>query len=439
MDVRYDTAVIGAGLAGLRTADLLRRAGRTTVVLEAADRVGGRLLRQTVAGVAVDGGGAWVGPRQRRVQALIAELGLSTTPTHTSGRNLFWLNGRMRSSPSWLPPIPPLAMADAGQAMLRLDAIARRLPRRSAALDRMTVGDWLVRHVHTHGARTLLEIGVGATTGSSVDEISLLAFAHHIRTAGGLNQLTGVRGAAQDARIDGGAVGLCERLAARIGTIRTTSTVVAVQQGAERAVVHVADGARVEADRVVVAVDPATCARIDFGPTLPAGRRTLHREYRMGSGIKYHIAYRTAFWRAAGLSGQAYSDTGLARLTFDATPDPTGPGILVGFLGDLAGEGLPSSPAERRQRVIDALRRFFGDRAADPLDYVEQDWRVEPTLTGCVPAPGPGVLTAAGPDTKSPAGRVHWAGAESASDWEGHMEGALDSAERASAEILRAG
>ena len=74
MDVRYDTAVIGAGLAGLRTADLLRRAGRTTVVLEAADRVGGRLLRQTVAGVAVDGGGAWVGPRQRRVQALIAEL-----------------------------------------------------------------------------------------------------------------------------------------------------------------------------------------------------------------------------------------------------------------------------------------------------------------------------------------------------------------------------
>ena len=57
-----------------------------------------------------------------QLKALIAELGLSTTPTHTSGRNLFWLNGRMRSSPSWLPPIPPLAMADAGQAMLRLDA-----------------------------------------------------------------------------------------------------------------------------------------------------------------------------------------------------------------------------------------------------------------------------------------------------------------------------
>ena len=61
------------------------------------------------------------------ILALIAELGLSTTPTHTSGRNLFWLNGRMRSSPSWLPPIPPLAMADAGLSFFVANSFSKSM------------------------------------------------------------------------------------------------------------------------------------------------------------------------------------------------------------------------------------------------------------------------------------------------------------------------
>ncbi len=437
--------MIGAGLAGLTTAHRLTAAGRTVQVLEAAGRIGGRLLRQHVAGIAVDGGGAWVGPSQRRVLALIKELGLTTVPTYCGGRQQFLVDGRVRSSRTWLPAASPFTLAAVGVATLRLDAMAKVLPLRAATLDQITVGTWLRRHAPNHGARTLIEIAVGATTGSGVDDVSLLAFVAHVRAAGGFHQLTGVRGAAQDARIAGGAVGICEGLATRIGdhSIRLNSPVVAVEHHARHAEVRIQGGQSIRAERVVVAVDPATCARIDFGALLNTARRSLHRTFTMGSGIKYHLAYPTPFWRHHGLSGQTYAEDGLARLTFDATPDPSGPGILVGFLGSFAGAELDDGealfarePDRRAERVLADLVRFFGSACARPLEYIEQDWRIEPHLSGCVPAARPGVLTAAGPDTAAPTGRVHWAGAEASDVWEGHMEGAVHSADRVVAEVM---
>ncbi|WP_205873494.1 flavin monoamine oxidase family protein [Mycobacterium camsae] len=442
-----DVAIIGAGVAGLCAATRLAAAGRDVMVLEAADRIGGRLLRQHVAGVVVDGGGAWVGPRQPRILQLITELGLTTVPTFNRGRHLSWLGRRVHSARGAMPPVPALALADAAVAMARLDIMAKLLPRRAPLLDRLTVGSWLDRHVRTHGARTLIEIAVGATTGSSVDEVSLLAFATHVRAAGGLHQLTGVRGAGQDARVAGGAVGICERLADRLGRqqIQLSSVVRAVQPDRDHVVLRLRGDQAVRAEHVVVAVDPASCGRIDFGPLLSVGRQQLHRRFRMGSGIKYHIAYPTPFWRHAGLSGQTYADEGLARLTFDATSDSDGPGILVGFLGSFASDSLPaaelldpSAVEERSAHVATDLARLFGPAATKPLAYIEQDWRAEAFLTGCVPAPGPGVLSAAGPEPHAPSGRVHWAGAETSPVWEGHMEGAVHSAHRVVAEIMSA-
>ena len=433
--------VVGAGLAGLTAALRLRQHGQEVVVLEAADRIGGRLLRQEIAGVPVDGGGAWVGPTQDRVHALLDELGLETVPTYDDGKHLSRLAGRIRTRSGSLPPLSALALADALVAQLRLDRLTRHVDGpRAAALDTRTIGEWIDRHVRTHGARTLIRIGVATTTGKDPADVSLLAFAAHVRSAGGLIQLLGVRGAAQDARIVGGAVSVCERLAATLepGSLRLESPVLGIDQSEAGVRVRRAKG-DVDADAVVVAIDPARCRTIEFGTALPSDRRRLQERWSMGSGIKFHIAYERPFWRTAGLSGQFLADDGLVRITFDATPDPDGRGVLVGFLGEpFADEPRLLAPAAREtraERVADELSRVFGPEAARPLDYVEQDWRAEQFLDGCVPALPTGVLSVAGDAASKPWARVHWAGAESSEIWEGHMDGAVRSAERAATAI----
>lgn len=441
--VVHDALILGAGLAGLTAAHRLRQSGCDVVVVEASARVGGRLLRQQAAGAVVDGGGAWVGPTQHAVLGLLGELGLHTTPTYNDGRHLFRLRGATRARAGDLPPLPPLALADAALALARLDRLARRLPRKADALDRTTVGAWLDQHVRTHGARTLLEIAVGTTTGAAAHELSLLAFTTHVRSAGGMQQLVGVRGAAQDSRVVGGAVSMCERLVERIGRHRVhlSSPAVAVEQREDAAVVRIAGGqADYAARKIIVAMDPACCAGIDFGPALTEAPRWLHRTWTMGSGIKFHVAYPTPFWRRFGLSGQAFADDGLVRIVFDATPgEHDGPGVLAGFLGaPLADEFeqlAPGARADRAARVISDLTRLFGPAAASYLDYVEHDWRAEPYLAGCVPALRPGVISASGADPLRPFGRVHWAGAETAHVWEGHMDGAVRSGEHAATQI----
>ena len=92
-----DVVVVGAGLAGLAAARVLRAAGREVIVLEARDRVGGRTLNEPIGdGKVVEIGAQWVGPTQDRVNGLIAELGLETFPTHVTGTNIFERGGHAR-------------------------------------------------------------------------------------------------------------------------------------------------------------------------------------------------------------------------------------------------------------------------------------------------------------------------------------------------------
>ena len=438
--------VVGAGIGGLSAARRLRQRGVEVSVLDASHRIGGRLMRQQVAGCDVDGGGAWVGPTQDRIQSLLRELGLSTAPTYDSGRHLFRFGGRLRSRRGSIPALPVRALVDLALAQYRLDRLARRLPAHPTAalarsLDALSVGEWADRNLRTPAARGVLEIAVGANFGCELEQMSLLALATHIRGAGGLAQLTGVRGGAQDARIIGGAFGVCEHLAADLqGPVLLESPVRRIAQAEEGVRVELDDGA-LEADRVVVAVDPSSAAAIDFGGALGSRRARFHDDFVMGSGIKFHIAYEAPFWRRRGLSGQYLADDGFLRLTFDATPPGSGVGILVGFLGEAVNGPdpllAPGNGAARAAAVGREIETAFGP-GPEPLDYVEQDWRAEPFLQGCVPALPPGVLSASGDDLHAPVGRIHFAGAERSDVWEGHMDGAVRSGERVTEEILSA-
>jgi monoamine oxidase len=166
--VDVDVVVVGAGLAGLTAARDLRAGGASVVVLEARDRVGGRLLNEDIGdGKVVEVGGQWIGPTQHRLAALASELGVGTFPTYTEGENVLELDGELRRYEGTIPRVGPHVIADVAQAQLKLDRLAKKVPLdapweapNAHRLDSQTLWSWLNRNVLTKGARTFLDLAV---------------------------------------------------------------------------------------------------------------------------------------------------------------------------------------------------------------------------------------------------------------------------------------
>jgi len=194
----------------------------------------------------------------------------------------------------------------------------------------------------------------------------------------------------------------------------------------------------VRASRVIVAIPPTLAGRIDYDPVLPAARDQLTQRMPQGSVIKCLAVYSEPFWRREGLTGQSLSSDGPLHVTFDASPKSGSPGVLLGFLeGTSARKLADRSTEERRAIVIDNFARVFGARAKNPIHYVDRCWASEPFTRGCYAAYlPPGVWTSYGAALRTPIGRIHWAGTETATRWNGYIEGALQSGERAAAEVL---
>ena len=199
-----------------------------------------------------------------------------------------------------------------------------------------------------------------------------------------------------------------------------------------------ADGVEVRAQRVIVAVPPTLAGRLWYDPPLPGYRDQLTQRVPMGAVIKCFAIYDEPFWRTDGLSGSAVSSEGPLTLTVDNSPPDGGPGILVGFLeGRSARELGRVSEAERRAAVLGNLGRMFGPRAGRPERYLDKNWADEEWSRGCYEGyTPPGVLTAFGPALREPIGPLHWAGTETATVWNGYIDGALQSGERAVREAL---
>jgi monoamine oxidase len=200
------------------------------------------------------------------------------------------------------------------------------------------------------------------------------------------------------------------------------------------------DGFSVAADRVVVALPPTLCARIDWRPAMPAMRDQLTQRMPMGTVIKVQCVYDEPFWRKDGLAGQATSDTGPVKVTFDNSPPDGKVGVLMGFIEGTDGRlAQRMSLAERRKGVIESFARYFGDKARKVEQYVEKSWAAEEWTRGCYAGYfPPGVWSDYGPELRAPVGRIHWAGTETAEEWNGYMDGAVRSGHRVAKEVRAA-
>src|SRR2546422_10988579 len=270
-----DVIVVGAGLAGLTAARQIVKAGRAVIVLEARDRVGGRVLNHPLAnGAYTELGGMFAGPTQDHIQALAAEVGVGTFPTYNTGNNVFYGPRGREEYPNDTPfgtaPVDPVVDPDTVLAVAQLDQMSSSVPvdrpwESSSAeqWDRQTLDTWL--RANTSGSDEFMAVSTAATEaifGCEPRELSLLYTLFYIAASGNeqnpgtFERNFNTAGGAQESRFAGGAQTIALRVAAGLGPrVRLSTPVTRIDQSTGRVVVS-SDRHRFFAQRVIVAIPP---------------------------------------------------------------------------------------------------------------------------------------------------------------------------------------
>jgi monoamine oxidase len=449
--------VVGAGLAGLTCAYRLSQAGVMACVHEASDRLGGRcwsIQGAFAPGLVAEHGGELIDTAHVETRQLCHELGLTTDDLlrgETNGTEpLYYFDGR------------PYTDAEAAEDFngvyqkLHMDVSAASYPttyrvstQRGRELDAMTIVDWIEESVPGGIASRFgqlldvaynIEFGAECSEQSALNLVYLLGYIgqgrlrlfgksdekHHVR--GGNDQITSAMGEALE------------------GQIRMGSELVAIRRNATGtyALTFVEGGTTkpVTADRVVLALPfsimrrSVDWSRAGFGPE----KSRAIRELGMGTNSKLNVGFRTRYWRTLGCNGDTYADTGFQNTWEVSRGQPGKAGILVDYTGGRIGDSFRSgTPSTRTRQFLAQLEPLLpGVSAQWDGNATVDHWPSYPWTRGSYSYYKPGQYTAFGAAEEEVSGACHFAGEHTTQDFQGYLQGAVFSGERAATEVLDA-
>ena len=442
--------VVGAGYAGLAAALRLHDAGADVRVVEASDRVGGRIWsEQRPGGGVVDHGGQWVGPRQTDLLALADRFGCERFPTWETGNHReVWHDG---SSTSYLGAAPRSGpgIEEYVRITRLLDDLADTVdvdqPWRTPSfseLDALSAETFFTAQTADTDTHRRLALAIEGVWCAEPREISLFHVLFYIASAGGYEQLMETRDCAQDSRFTDGAAGPAKAIASLLGDHLQLNTRVQRIDIATDTVTVLTPTSSIRAEKAIIALPPSALDEVTFKPGLPPARTGWLANHPMGRVAKIHACYRTPFWRETGSSGIAtlYDDSPVG-VVFDNSPSDASYGALVGFVyGDRVDAWAALDAQARRADALSSLAKIVGPDALKPTYYTEKNWTQDPYAGGGYSAFAiPGAWSKfAEAGWREPNGPLYWAGTETASRWNGYMDGAISSGYRAADMVLRA-
>ncbi len=443
----YDYIVIGAGYAGLTATKNLLEAGKTVKLLEARDRIGGRVFTKTLEdGTYIDLGGQWIGPTQERIYALAKEYDVDTFKSYDLGLSTLLFDDKLKRYKGIIPPLPIPALLSLDFAIKKLNKLSKNInlaqPWQSPNAedyDSMTLHTWVQGQISSQKAKMLFNIASDVIFAAPSNEVSLLHALFYTKSGGDFDRLMNMKNGAQEERLMGGAAAIAQKMIANfpIDVLRLESVVTNIVQTNHGVAVSGKDF-NYSASRVIVAIPPTLAGRIAYEPALPANRDQLTQRIPMGSVWKCYAIYDRPFWRDTNLNGLAATNQGLVSVSFDNSPRDGSKGILTGFaVGNAAKKMNELSEEQRKKETLTFFEKCFGPAAATPQQYIDYSLSNEAHSRGCYAGVMPtGAWTSLGQHLSKPCGRIHWAGTETSDVWNGYIDGAVRSGERVAAEVL---
>lgn len=423
-------AVVGMGAAGIRTAMLLEAAGVDVRLFEARDRVGGRLYTvRGPGGVAYDAGGEWVDADHCRTLALAREHGFEAEATPRWPGVVCYRGEMCPEDNLW---------ADALEDELRLEAAAQEICRnlhatpweneQYAALDDVTLADFIRENSSSERGRWWLGAKYRSDEGDDPDRIGLLGWLLGYR-----NYLGRDDDAASAFRLADGMGRLFESLAASLRTPILMEKVLRRVVHDDRRVILQFDDGETTVDRVVLCMPPPALERVVFDPALPSAKRCAIEACEMSRAIKIALEFDEPWWHQEEWSGSLLCDMPVQQ-TWDGTKG--GRAVLNCYVcgRDSLHFTQNGQPVACAVRQLADLFPAAQERFARGVMY---DWVSDTFALGAFSHMPPGYVMNHLAHIARPCGRIHFAG-EHAATWYGFIEGALESAERATAEVLDA-
>lgn len=443
-----DVVIIGAGASGLTAAAALQKAGFSVAVLEARDRVGGRLLTDQIEGAVLEVGGQWVSPDQHALKAMLVELGLRTYPRYRAGRNVY-INGAgvVSRFDGDIFPVPAGTEEQIIGLIDKLDVLVAEINPDSPwehphakELDEISFSRWLETQTDDQEARDNIGMFIaGAMLTKPAHAFSALQALLMAASAGSFSNLVDAD-FILDERVVGGLQQVPLLLAEKLGSDVYLEQPVRGLAWSDHGVTVFADGLTVTARQVIVAVPPPLISRISFDPPLPRRQQQLHQHLSMGFVIKVHAVYETPFWRADGLSGTAFSPYELVHEAYDNTNFGDPRGTLVGFVSDEEADAVFAlTVEERKQRILESLSHYYGEQALHPVVYYESDWGSEEWTRGAYAASfDMGGLARYGSELRNTVGPISFSCSDIAGKGYQHVDGAIRVGQDVAAAIITA-
>eukprot|EP01091_Cochliopodium_minus_P007797 TRINITY_DN17681_c0_g1_i1.p1 TRINITY_DN17681_c0_g1~~TRINITY_DN17681_c0_g1_i1.p1 ORF type:complete len:447 (+),score=137.02 TRINITY_DN17681_c0_g1_i1:3-1343(+) len=391
-----DVIIIGAGISGLFAAKTLdeNKVGKI-LILEAKDRIGGKVYSETIdigerGKLRLDVGGAFVGKEQKRLLQLAKELNVKTSNTYNDGKNILYLCGKKKIYNGDYPFYDLSSLLDTNKLLCKLDHLMEKLNQKKFSeveiekMDKTSVWEWVEENGETDIAKSMISASISTAFGD-LKNYSLYSCLKDCASCGGLLQVLEVENGAQEMLFVEGSYSLCERMSKNFSErvkINLNMKVNSINYKNNKKIVLSCekDNQKTEyfCTKLIVCISPLQFVDLHFSPPLPSNKISKETKLTGFNYFKSFFIYERRWWVEKGLSAQLFSDDGPVWWSVDGMVDDENNkkyGVLIGFVSE---KWQNCDQEKRKKEIIKQYKEMFEtDEVENYIAYHEKDWKEE--------------------------------------------------------------